>query len=64
MALMSSNWAFNHETTINHAEIEAIKIAFESIWDNFDCSENFESITIFTVSLFGFKLFTNDSYPK
>ena len=62
--LLSRDWTFDFETTINHAEIVAIRLAFESIWDNFDSLEGIDTICIFTDSLFCFKLFTKDSYPK
>ena len=62
---ISSNTYFTFETTINHAEIVAIKIAFEQILANIDQIHNdYKCITIFTDSLFCYNLFTGDSYPS
>ena len=61
---LSSDFYFNFETTINHAEIVAIKLAFERIVNNLELLTNYDSIYIFTDSLFCFRFFSGDSYPS
>ena len=65
MDTISADIFFNFETTINHAEIVAIRTAFEQILKNINnIHKDFKSIVIFTDSLFCFNMFTGNSYPK
>ena len=62
--MISVDFSFDHETTINHAEIVAIKIAFNSIINNVQHLSSFSRISIFTDSLFCLRLFTDNGYPS
>ena len=61
---ISQNHSFDHEVTINFAEIVAIRMAFESIINNIQMLNNYSNISIFTDSQFCLNLFTNNSYPS
>ena len=64
MDSISTSYSFLFETTINHAEIVAIKDGFQSIQDNLASLHQFDQITIFTDSLFCYQLLSPNGYPN
>ena len=64
MTDLDAGYAFNHNTTINFAELFAIRLTLQQIINNMDILQDYNQICIFTDSLATFNLFKMEYYPN